>query len=60
MRIIDEFARRHPDIKVRAVLSGPGVMQQLSTFCVGGKCPDVLMTWNCPTPNSPTAVCCWI
>lgn len=46
MRIIDEFARRHPDIKVRAVLSGPGVMQQLSTFCVGGKCPDVLMTWE--------------
>lgn len=46
MRIIDEFARRHPDIKVRAVLSGPGVMQQLSTFCVGGRCPDVLMAWE--------------
>jgi multiple sugar transport system substrate-binding protein len=46
MRIIDEFQRRHPDIKVRAVLSGPGVTQQLSTFCAGGKCPDVLMTWE--------------
>ncbi|MEB3981613.1 sugar ABC transporter substrate-binding protein [Mycobacterium sp. 663a-19] len=46
MRIIDEFCRRHPDIKVRAVLSGPGVMQQLSTFCAGGKCPDVLMAWE--------------
>ena len=22
------------------------VMQQLSTFCVGGKCPDVLMAWE--------------
>jgi ABC-type glycerol-3-phosphate transport system substrate-binding protein len=46
MRIVEEFQRRHPDIKVRAVLSGPGVMQQLSTFCAGGKCPDVLMAWE--------------
>jgi multiple sugar transport system substrate-binding protein len=46
MLIVDEFQRRHPDIKVRAVLSAPGVMQQLSTFCAGGKCPDVLMAWE--------------
>ena len=46
LRIVDEFCRHHPDIKVRAVLSGPGVMQQLSTFCAGGKCPDVLMAWE--------------
>ncbi|MGD1171364.1 ABC transporter substrate-binding protein [Mycobacterium seoulense] len=46
MRIVDEFQRRHPDIKVRPVLSAPGVMQQLSTFCAGGKCPDVLMAWD--------------
>ncbi len=46
IRIIDEFERRHPDIKVRPVLSAPGVMQQLSTFCAGGKCPDVLMAWD--------------
>jgi multiple sugar transport system substrate-binding protein len=46
MRVISEFQRRHPDIKVRTVLSGPGVMQQLSTFCAGGKCPDVLQTWD--------------
>lgn len=46
MRVVNEFQRRHPDIKVRAVMSGPGVMQQLSTFCAGGKCPDVLMTWE--------------
>lgn len=46
MRIVDEFQRRHTDIKVRAVLSAPGVMQQLSTFCAGGKCPDVLMAWD--------------
>jgi multiple sugar transport system substrate-binding protein len=46
MRIVDEFQRQHPDIKVRAVLSAPGVMQQLSTFCAGGKCPDVLMAWE--------------
>ncbi|WP_374025814.1 sugar ABC transporter substrate-binding protein [Mycobacterium sp. HNNTM2301] len=46
IRIVDEFMRRHPDIKVRPVLSAPGVMQQLSTFCAGGKCPDVLMAWD--------------
>ncbi len=46
LRVVDEFRRRHPDIKVRPVLSGPGVMQQLSTFCAGGKCPDVLMAWE--------------
>src|ERR1700761_5040868 len=46
MRVVEEFRRRHPDIKIRPVLSGPGVMQQLSTFCAGGKCPDVLMAWD--------------
>ncbi|MEI7716218.1 MAG: sugar ABC transporter substrate-binding protein [Mycobacterium sp.] len=46
LRVIDEFHRRHPDIRVRPVLSGPGVMQQLSTFCAGGKCPDVIMAWD--------------
>ena len=46
IRIVDEFQRRHPDIKVRPVLSAPGVMQQLSTFCAGGRCPDVLMAWD--------------
>jgi multiple sugar transport system substrate-binding protein len=46
LRIVEEFQRQHPDIKVRAVLSAPGVMQQLSTFCAGGKCPDVLMAWE--------------
>ncbi|WP_102417364.1 sugar ABC transporter substrate-binding protein [Mycobacterium sp. 4858] len=46
LRIVNEFERRHPDIKVRPVLSAPGVMQQLSTFCAGGKCPDVLMAWD--------------
>ncbi len=46
MRIVDEFQRRHPDIKVRPVLSAPGVMQQLATFCAGGKCPDVMMAWD--------------
>jgi multiple sugar transport system substrate-binding protein len=46
LRIVDAFQRQHPDIKIRPVLSGPGVMQQLSTFCAGGKCPDVLMAWD--------------
>ncbi|MFY2859914.1 ABC transporter substrate-binding protein [Mycobacterium sp. THU-M104] len=46
MRVVDAFRRRHPDIKVRTLLSGPGVMQQLSTFCAGGRCPDVLMAWE--------------
>jgi multiple sugar transport system substrate-binding protein len=46
MRVIEAFQRRHPDIKVRPLLSGPGAMQQISTFCAGGKCPDVLMAWE--------------
>jgi multiple sugar transport system substrate-binding protein len=46
LRVVAEFERRHPDIKIRAVRSGPGVMQQLSTFCAGGRCPDVLQTWD--------------
>ena len=45
-RIIAEFSRRHPDIPVRIVLSGPDPVQQMSTFCAGGKCPDVLMAWE--------------
>ena len=46
MRIVDEFTRTHRDIRVRTVLSGPDPMQQMSTFCAGGKCPDVLMAWE--------------
>lgn len=45
-RIIAEFGRRHPDIPVRIVLSGPDPVQQMTTFCAGGKCPDVLMAWE--------------
>ncbi|WP_068044580.1 ABC transporter substrate-binding protein [Nocardia speluncae] len=45
-RVIDEFARRYPDIRVRTLLSGPDPMQQMLTFCAGGKCPDVLMAWE--------------
>lgn len=46
MRIVDAFSRAHRDIAVRTVLSGPDPMQQMSTFCAGGKCPDVLMAWE--------------
>ncbi|OHV05901.1 ABC transporter substrate-binding protein [Mycobacterium talmoniae] len=46
MRIIDAFHRRYPEIPVRTVLSGGNPMQQMSTFCAGGKCPDVLMAWE--------------
>ncbi|SPM42320.1 ABC-type glycerol-3-phosphate transport system, periplasmic component [Mycobacterium numidiamassiliense] len=46
MRVVGEFQRRHPHIKVRPVRSGPGIMQQLSTFCAGGKCPDVMQAWD--------------
>lgn len=45
-RVIDEFTREHPDIPVRTLLSGPDPMQQMLTFCAGGKCPDVLMAWE--------------
>jgi len=46
MRVVDEFQRRHPGIKVRTVRSGGDPMQQIFTFCAGGKCPDVLMVWE--------------
>jgi multiple sugar transport system substrate-binding protein len=46
MRIVDAFRREHPEIRVRPVLSGGNTMQQISTFCAGGKCPDVLMAWE--------------
>ncbi|MGW6332359.1 ABC transporter substrate-binding protein [Nocardia rhamnosiphila] len=45
-RVIDEFTRRNPDIRVRTLLSGPDPMQQMVTFCAGGRCPDVLMAWE--------------
>ncbi|WP_280336681.1 ABC transporter substrate-binding protein [Nocardia wallacei] len=46
MRIIDEFHRRRPDIRIRTVLSGPDPLQQMLTYCAGGRCPDVLMSWE--------------
>jgi multiple sugar transport system substrate-binding protein len=54
LRIIDAFRRRHPDIKVATLLSGPDAMQQITTFCAGGKCPDVLMVWELSYPEF-----CW-
>jgi multiple sugar transport system substrate-binding protein len=46
LRVIDAFRRAHPDIKVRTVMSGPDPEQHMSTYCAGGKCPDVLMAWE--------------
>ncbi|MCP9623147.1 sugar ABC transporter substrate-binding protein [Nocardia otitidiscaviarum] len=44
--IIDEFRRRRPDIAIRTIMSGPDPLQQMLTYCAGGKCPDVLMAWE--------------
>ncbi|MEC3952085.1 sugar ABC transporter substrate-binding protein [Nocardia sp. CDC153] len=46
LRIIDEFQRRRPDIRIRTIMSGPDPLQQMLTYCAGGKCPDVLMAWE--------------
>ncbi|MEU8901105.1 sugar ABC transporter substrate-binding protein [Nocardia sp. NPDC048505] len=46
MRIIEEFRKRHPGIKVRTIMSGPDPLQQMLTYCAGGKCPDVMMAWE--------------
>ncbi|MGW4241289.1 ABC transporter substrate-binding protein [Nocardia sp. NPDC004722] len=46
LAIIDAFQRLHPEITVRTVMSGPDPVQQMSTFCAGGRCPDVLMAWD--------------
>ena len=45
-RVVDAFQRRHPDIKVRTLLSGGNPLQHMSIYCAGGKCPDVLMAWD--------------
>lgn len=46
LRIVEAFQREHRDIEVRTVLSGGDPTQQISTFCAGGRCPDVLMAWE--------------
>ncbi|OBH20240.1 sugar ABC transporter substrate-binding protein [Mycolicibacter terrae] len=46
MGIVKAFERRHPGIRVRTVLAGGDPTQQISTFCAGGRCPDVLMAWE--------------
>ncbi|WP_069166356.1 ABC transporter substrate-binding protein [Nocardia altamirensis] len=46
LRIIEEFRKRHPDIRIRTIMSGPDPQQQLLTYCAGGKCPDVIMAWE--------------
>nr|WP_231386962.1 sugar ABC transporter substrate-binding protein [Nocardia sp. BMG111209] len=46
LRIIDAFAARHPGIRLRIIMSGPDPMQQMLTYCAGGRCPDVLMAWE--------------
>jgi multiple sugar transport system substrate-binding protein len=46
MRVIEEFQRLHPDIKIRVIPGGLDVQQQVMTYCSGGKCPDVLMVWE--------------
>jgi multiple sugar transport system substrate-binding protein len=45
-RVVDAFLRRHPDIKVRTLLSGGNPLQHMSIYCAGGKCPDVRMAWD--------------
>ncbi|MEV6278092.1 sugar ABC transporter substrate-binding protein [Nocardia sp. NPDC051832] len=46
LTIIEEFRKRHPAIKVRTIMSGPDPLQQMLTYCAGGKCPDVMMAWE--------------
>jgi multiple sugar transport system substrate-binding protein len=46
MRIIDAFAKLHPEIAIRTELAGPSPQQQILTYCAGGRCPDILMSWE--------------
>ncbi|MGQ4616445.1 extracellular solute-binding protein [Nocardia sp. R7R-8] len=46
LKIIDEFRKLRPDIEIRTIMSGPDPLQQMLTYCAGGKCPDVLMAWE--------------
>jgi len=45
MRVVDEFQRRHPDIKVRRCCPGRCDAAAIDILR-GGKCPDVLMVGN--------------
>jgi multiple sugar transport system substrate-binding protein len=45
-KVVDEFHRRRPDIRVRMIVSGPDPLTQVLTYCAGGKCPDVMMAWE--------------
>ncbi|MET8648320.1 ABC transporter substrate-binding protein [Nocardia aurea] len=45
-RIIEEFRKLHPEIRIRTIVSGPDPLQQMLTYCAGGKCPDVMMAWE--------------
>ncbi|MEV0299253.1 sugar ABC transporter substrate-binding protein [Nocardia sp. NPDC050710] len=46
LSIIEEFRKRHPEIRIRTIMSGPDPLQQMLTYCAGGKCPDVMMAWE--------------
>ncbi|MFI9509143.1 ABC transporter substrate-binding protein [Nocardia sp. NPDC052566] len=46
MRIIDEFRKIRPDIRIQVIQSGPDPLQQMLTYCAGGKCPDIMMAWE--------------
>ncbi|MEV0032701.1 sugar ABC transporter substrate-binding protein [Nocardia sp. NPDC050793] len=46
LKIIKEFRKRRPDIAIRTVISGPDSLQQVLTYCAGGRCPDILMAWE--------------
>ena len=46
MRVIAAFAEQHPQIRIRTLMSGPDPLQQMLTYCAGGKWPDVLMAWE--------------
>ncbi|MEV0245164.1 sugar ABC transporter substrate-binding protein [Nocardia sp. NPDC050712] len=46
LTLIEAFQRLHPEIKVRTIMSGPDPLQQMLTYCAGGKCPDVMMAWE--------------
>lgn len=46
LKVIDEFQKRHPDIRIRTILANPDPLPQILTYCAGGKCPDVIMAWE--------------
>lgn len=50
-KVIAAFEQKFPKIKIKTQVAGTDPLQQLLTSCAGGKCPDVMMSWELLYPG---------